>query len=187
MKSILLILITLFSLHLKAQELKIEPVYGIESTRREFPEPANQITKTYLGLSLVYGIPLISAELEVAQSIFHDSYPSTDTKVKSTTNRAMLGIRSYPLTSKYFGWYFRAGMRAKQETLEITEAGATRTEKKPMYLDPYGGSGLTIAFANNFSLNAGVTLVYNRSADVPENEKYDTQYTLSATIKMGNH
>ncbi|MCO4754114.1 MAG: hypothetical protein KC478_06515 [Bacteriovoracaceae bacterium] len=186
MKKVLTILAIMGVAQASAAELKIQPVYSLETTRREYPAPASQITKTYLGISALYGVPLLSAEFEVAQSTYTDSFPSSDSEVTSVTKRAMLGIRSYPLTSKYFGWFLRAGARAKQETLDIKESGVSRTEERPVYLDPYAGTGITITLGKVAALNASATMVYNNSADVDESEKYDTQYTLSATFKIGN-
>ncbi len=98
----------------------------------------------------------------------------------------MLGVRSYPIASQYFGLFVRAGARAKQETLKIKESGDGRTEELPVYIDPYAGAGLTVALANNFALNAGATLVANGSSDADSEDRYDVQYTLSATFRMGN-
>lgn len=186
MKKFILYLLFL-PLPLLAQQLKIEPLYSLESTRREYPKPPNQVTKTFLGLSVLYGTPLFSWEFEIAQASYSDSFPATNSEVTSVTKRAMLGVRSYPITSQYWGWYLRAGVRAKQETLDIKENGVSRKEELPVYIDPYAGTGVTLALAGNFSLNGSATLVYNRSADVEnESDRYDVQYTLSATIKVGN-
>ena len=188
MKKLILFITFLFlPLTSFAQQFKLEPLYGYETTRREFPKPANQITKSYLGVNILYGVPLLSLEFEVAQGTHTDHFVEQDLKVKSTTRRAMLGARSYPIVSKYYGWYFRAGMRAKQEIMDITEAGVSRKETDPVYLDPYAGTGITITLGSTFALNAGATLVYNRSADVErESQRYDIQYTLSGSFKVGN-
>lgn len=164
--------------------LRIAPVYGIERTQRQFPEPPKYVTKTFLGMRAVYGVPLISMEFEVGQSISKDDFPANDMSVTYTTQRAMLGIRSYPIRSKYIGVFFRAGGRAQKETRDITEAGVKTKEENPVNFDPYAGTGITLAFANNFALNAGATLVYNRDASA--SEQYDTQYTFSFTIKAGS-
>lgn len=167
-----------------AQALKLEPVYGIERTQRMFPEPPKYITKTFLGMRAVYGVPLISAEFEVGQSITKDDFPADDMSITYTTQRALLGIRSYPIRSQYIGIFFRAGGRAQKEERKITEAGVERTEETPINFDPYAGTGITLAFANNFALNAGATLTYNRDASA--SEQYDTQYSFSFTIKAGS-
>lgn len=183
-----LIICTLFLLILPltthAAALKIEPVYGIERTQRQYPEPPKYITKTFVGMRAVYGVPLISMEFELGQSLNKEDFPNDNLSVTYTTQRAMLGIRSYPMKSKYFGVFFRAGARAQKETRDITESGVESQEESPINFDPYGGAGLTLAFANNFALNAGATLIYNRDADA--SEQYDTQYSFSFTIKAGS-
>lgn len=185
---ILLISFTLFifSQNSDAAEgaVSIEPLYGVERTQRLYPKPAAYTTRTFVGARGTYGTPLLAAELEVSQSNSQDDFPDTDEKVKYQTQRAMLGIRTYPISSKYFGVFFRAGGRAQKNTREITKSGVTTKEEDPLSLDPYAGTGLTIAFASNFALSAGATLMYNRNA--PASEQYDTQYTFSFTIRAGN-
>lgn len=164
--------------------LKVSPVYGIERTQRQFPKPPKYVTKTFLGMRAVYGVPLISAEFEVGQSISKDDFPADDMHVTYTTQRALLGIRTYPIASKYIGVFFRAGGRAQKETRDTTEAGVKTKVEGPINFDPYAGTGFTLAFADNFALNAGATLAYNRNAAA--SEQYDTQYSFSFTIKAGS-
>jgi hypothetical protein len=185
MKKLILILLFIFSYNLFAADsaLTIEPLYGVERTQRVFPEPAKIVTRTFLGVRANYGVPLLSAELELTQSLDDEEF-SDGMKVAYTTQRAMLGVRSYPYTSQYFGAYFRAGVRAQKTKHEITEDGEKRTEESDIEYDPYGGAGITIAFANNFALNAGATLVYNKHA--VDGEQFDTQYTFGFTIRAGN-
>lgn len=179
-----LVLFTLFTLKAQAGALRIEPVYGIERTQRQFPEPPKYVTKTFLGMRAIYGVPLISAEFEVGQSIQKDDFPAENLEVTYTTQRALLGIRSYPIRSKMLGIFFRAGARAQKETRDIVENGVESQEEGAINFDPYAGTGLTIVLGNNFALNAGATLVYNRDADA--SEQYDTQYSFSFTIKAGS-
>lgn len=174
----------LFTLTTKA-ELKIEPVYGVERTLRQYPEPARYRTNTFLGMRAIYGSPEISGELEVNQSIFQESFPDQDIEVTYTTQKALLGMRSYPIKSKFVGFYIRGGIRAQIQKRDITEEGENRLEEDPLSIDPYAGTGLTLAFANNFALNAGATLVYNKNA-ADEAEKFDTRYTFAVTVKAGN-
>lgn len=181
--SIIAILFT-FSTQLLAagSTFTFEPLYGVERTQRAFPKPAKIVTRTFLGARANYGVPILSAELEVAQSLDDEDFSGQ--KVSYTTQRAMLGIRSYPFVSKYFGAYFRAGVRAQKTKVEVTEAGETETDEGDIEYDPYAGTGLTIAFGNNFALNAGATLVYNKTA--VEGEQFDTQYSFGFTIRAGN-
>jgi hypothetical protein len=181
MKSLILTLLIFCSTSAIAAELKIEPVYGVERTQRQYPEPPKYVTRTVLGMRALYGVPLISAELEVNQSTFTDSFPDSNEEVTYTNQRAMLGIRSYPIRSKVVGIFFRAGARAKQQTRDIKSGGSTTTEKDEIQYDPYAGTGITLVLTNLFALNAGATLAYNKDAD--PDDQYDVQYTFSFTIK----
>jgi hypothetical protein len=183
--TLILIFTFLFSLTVPAATpgLSIEPLYGIERSQRLFPAPAKTITKTFLGVRGVYGTKLISGELEVSQASNNEEFSATDTKVEYTTQRAMLGVRTYPFTSQYLGLFFRAGARAQMIKRKVTTPTETSNEDSPLTFDPYAGAGVTLAFSNNFALSAGATLVYNR--DAPSSEQYDTQYNLSFTIRAG--
>lgn len=184
MKNLILLSITLFSFLSFSQELKVEPLYSFEKTYRIEPAPAKYVTRTYLGVRATYGVTLLSGELEVAQSTDSDTFPADSSEVEYTTQRAMLGIKSYPFKTQYVGAYLRAGMRAKKEKRETTIGSVTTTEEDDIILDPYAGAGLTAAISSFFALNAGITLVYNRNA--PEGKQYDQQLTFSFTIKAGN-
>lgn len=185
MKNLILIfLLTLTSLNSNSAELKIEPVYGVERTQRQFPKPARYRTETFIGARALYGTPIFSAELELNTSTDTEEFPDEDQKVKYNNQKVLLGFRSYPITSEIFGLYLRFGARASKQTREITQAGSTTKEEDGIILDPYAGTGVTISLANAFALNAGATLVYNRNA--LDSEKFDTRYTLSFTIKAGS-
>lgn len=184
MKNITLLLLSLLPLSLLSQELKIEPLYSFEKSYRIEPAPAKYVTRTYLGIRATYGVPLLSGELEVAQSTGTDNFPTTNSKVDYTTQRAMLGIKSYPFKTKYIGAFFRSGLRAKKEDREITTSGVTTNTEGEIIIDPYAGAGLTVGISSIFALNAGATLVYNRNA--PEGKKFDQQLNFSFTIKASN-
>lgn len=169
----------------QASELKIEPVYGVERTQRLQPEPARYKTETFIGARALYGTPAFSLEFEVNTSRDTEEFPDDDLEITYLSQKALIGFRSYPIRGKYFGMFFRAGARGVQNTREITEAGVDRKEEDPIRFDPYAGTGLTLAFANNFALNAGATLVYNRNAE-DEDEMFDTRYTFSFTIRAGS-
>lgn len=186
MKKYLTLLILLNSSNLvHGADLKIEPVYGFERTQRLYPEPARYRTTTFLGLRALYGDPKFSLEAELNQSTSSEEFPEDDLKVEYIDRKALLGFRTYPLTSKIFGWFLRFGARAQKNTRNIEEASESRTEEDPLTFDPYAGTGLTLVLGNNFSLNGDATLIYNRNAE-SESEKYDTRYSLSFTIRAGN-
>lgn len=181
------VLLTVFlflSSSLLFAEIKIEPVYGFERTQRLFPKPTRYVTETFLGIRALYGKPIFSLEAEVTQSQSSEDFPDDNQKVKYSTQKAMLGFRTYPVQSKYFGAYFRFGARASKITMEITENGTTETDEQPINVDPYAGAGFSIVFGNNFSLNSGATLVYNKNA--PSSEQFDTRYTFSFTIRASS-
>lgn len=184
-KITLTFLVLLFTLSVNANELKIEPVYGVERTQRLYPEPARYRTTTFLGLRALYGKPIFSLEGEISQSTSKEEFPSDNLEVEYIDKKALLGFRTYPLTSQIFGVFLRFGARAQKNERKIVENGESRTENDALTFDPYAGTGLTVAIANNFSLNAGATLIYNKNAE-SESEKYDTRYSFSFTIKAGN-
>ncbi len=170
--------------HSAENSLSIEPLYGIERTQREYPKPAKYTTRTFIGIRGIYGTSLLSGELEVSQSNSSDEFPDDNEKVDYSTQRAMVGLRSYPLTSQYVGVFLRAGARAQINKRTIKRANETVEEEDPLTFDPYAGTGVTVAFGSVFALSAGATLMYNRNA--PSSEQYDTQYTLSFTFRAGN-
>lgn len=184
MKNLIILSLSFLSLSLLAQELKIEPLYSFEKSYRIEPAPAKYITRTYIGIRATYGVPLLSGELEVAQSTGTDDFPASNSKIDYTNQRAMLGIKSYPFKTQYIGAFFRSGLRAKKEDREVTTAGNTTSTEGEIIIDPYAGAGVTIGISSIFALNAGATLVYNRNA--PEGKKFDQQLNFSFTIKASN-
>lgn len=158
----------------------VEPIYGMETALVRYPEPARYKTRAMYGARAIYGATFLSGELEVSQAKSRDDYPSINQKVEDTSDRAAVGIRSTLPMSEYAAVYFRAGGRASQGKSIVTTDGVSEEKDNPLRVDPYGGAGLQLAFASNFALNAGVTLVRNS-----ENE-YDSQYTLGLTTKFGS-
>lgn len=186
MKKLIVLLISLFTLTTSlAAELKIEPVYGVERTQREFPAPARYKTSTFLGMRALYGIPAFSVEFEVNQGTSKEEFKEDNLEVTYIDQKALLGFRSYPIHSKYLGWFFRFGARAQKNKREIVENGVQTNEEDPLKFDPYAGIGITIVAGQAFALNAGATLVYNRDAE-NKSEQYDTRYSFSFTIKAGS-
>lgn len=167
-----------------ASELKVEPLYSIERTLRAYPAPSKMVTNYYLGLKAIYGVPLISAEFEVAQSTRVENFQEDGKKVDYTNQRLMLGARSYPYKTEYIGVYLRAGARAKKEIRETSENGDNTLSDSGIDLDPYAGVGLTVQFGEIFSMNAGSTLAYNKNATGSDSQ-YDIINTLSFSMKAG--
>ena len=180
----ILILATCFTSAIFAQTLKVEPLYGFERTYRIEPAPAKYVTRNYLGARATYGTSLLSGELEVSQSEDKDSFPDSNQSIEYTIIRALLGIKSYPIRSEYFGAYARAGGRYRKEDRTIETNGVTTEDKGEGKIDPYAGAGLTVALNNFFALDAGVTYIYND--DMPSGKEWDRQLSLSISFKLGN-
>jgi hypothetical protein len=185
MKSIQQFLLLIFSIVLSflaeaaESKLTLEPLYGVETSLVRFPEPARYVSRATYGARVLYGITLLSGELEYTEAQSRKDYPGPDQKVYDKSQRASLGVRSTYGLSSYLGFYFRFGGRASQGTTEVTTAGVTETHDNPLRIDPYGGAGLQLAFASNLALNAGVTMIRNQEG------KYDSQYTLGLTARFG--
>ena len=165
-------------------ELKIEPVYGFERTQKELPKPKKYRTTSYVGVRLLWGVPRTAFEFEVNTSNAKDDLPEENLEYKYQTNTALIGFRHYIAHGKNVGWFFRAGARARQETITEIKNGIEDKKDPSINFGPYAGSGLTLAYGTMFALNASATLVYNKDAD--PKEQYDTRYGLSFTIKAGN-
>ena len=184
MKTLVLVLLFSSSFILHAAELKVEPVYGVERTQRHFPKPTRYKTETFFGVRALYGVPVFSFELELNLSHDKEDFPDSNLEVTYKSQKAMLGARINPLANEFLSYYFRAGLRASKQSRDIKENGENRTEDDPLNFDPYAGVGGTLRFGANFALNAGATLIYNKNAE--ESEKFDTRYTFSFTMKVGN-
>ena len=176
------LIIFLFCANTFAADLKIEPVYGFERTLQAEPKPARYRTDIFLGVRATYGNDLIAGELEVNQS--NSENEINDVKVKTQNQNLLAGLRLVPLSGKFYNYYLRGGMRARQGTTEITQNGETNKTTTGTQLDPYAGTGLIINLAGVLSLNASATLVYNRNAET--DEQYDTQYALGFSFGFGN-
>lgn len=157
-----------------------EPLVGVETALVRYPEPARYVTRAMYGARALYGITALSGEVEYTEAQSRKDYPSINQKVYDKSQRASLGIRSTLPLGTYLGIYARLGGRASQGKTEITTAGVTESKDSPLRVDPYAGTGLQLAFSNNFALNAGVTLIRNGE------DKYDSQYSLGLTARFGN-
>lgn len=159
--------------------LTFEPLYGMETVLVRYPDPPRYVTRATYGARVLYGVTLLSGELEYTEAFSNKSYPGSDQKVEDRSQRLSVGLRTTIPMSQYIGIYFRAGGRATQGESKVTTAGVTENHKDPLHVDPYAGAGLQLAFHNNFALNAGATLIQNGEG------KYDSQYTLGLTVRFG--
>lgn len=171
----------LFSLATFAADSKVtfEPLYGMETVLVRYPDPPRYVTRATYGARVLYGVTLLSGELEYTEAFSNKSYPGSDQKVEDRSQRLSVGLRTTIPMSQYLGIYFRAGGRATQGESKVTIADVTETHKDPLHVDPYAGAGLQLAFHSNLAVNAGATLIQNAEG------KYDSQYTLGLTVRFG--
>jgi hypothetical protein len=161
-------------------KLTFEPLYGVETSLVRYPEPMRYVTRATYGARLLYGTTLFSGEAEYTEARSRKDYSNPEQKIEDSIQRASLGIRStFPL-GPYLGWYFRFGGRASQGETVITTNGVSETRENPLRLDPYGGSGLQLAFSSYLALNAGVMLIRNAEG------KFDSQYTMGLSARFGS-
>ena len=161
-------------------KLVIEPLYGVETALVRFPEPARYITRGTFGARVLYGVTLLSGELEYTEAHSNESYPGSNQKVEDKSQRLGVGIRSTVAIGNSLGIYARLGGRATQGNSKVTTAGVSENHEDPLHVNPYAGAGLQFAFASSLALNAGVTMIQNAE------DKYDKQYTLGLTARFGN-
>lgn len=164
-----------------SMSVRFEPLYGVEHTQNRYPEPARFTTRTFFGARVLAGVPLLSAELEATQANDRRDYPSDNQKVEDQVQRAMLGVRSTYALGSFLGFYLRAGARGTKQKTTITDTtNDTKVVKEPpIGWDPYAGTGLQLAVANNLALSAGATWIF------PDEGKPDVQYTFGFTVKFG--
>lgn len=160
-------------------KLLFEPLYGVETALVRFPEPPRYVTRATYGARVLYGTNPLSFESEYTEAQSRKDYPSEDMKVEDKAQRLSVGLRSTLALGNYLGVYVRAGGRATQGNTKVTTAGVAENHDNPLHVDPYAGAGVQLAFATNFALNAGVTMIRNAE------DKYDAQYTLGLTARFG--
>ncbi len=157
----------------------IEPIYGVETALVQYPEPPRYKTRATYGARALYGVTLLSGELEYTTSNSREDYPAQDKVVTDKVERANLGIRSTFPMGKYIGFYLRAGGSASRGKTTVKTAGVEETHDRALTINPYAGTGLQVAFASNLAINAGVTLIRNSESE------YDAQYTLGLSARFG--
>jgi hypothetical protein len=161
--------------------VRFEPLYGVEHTQNRYPEPARYTTRSFFGARVIAGVPILSLEVEGTQANDRRDYPSENQKVEDEVQRAMVGLRSTYALGSFVGFFLRAGARGtKQKTTVMgTATEAKEVKEPPIQWDPYAGTGLQLALASNFALNAGATWIF------PDSGKPDVQYSFGFTVKFG--
>lgn len=164
-----------------AWSVKFEPLFGVEHTSNPQPEPARYSTRSFFGLRVLAGVPLLSLELEGTQSNGRRDYPGDNQKIEDEVQRAMVGLRSTVPTTQWFAIFGRAGFRGTKQKTTITNTLDSTKEVKdpPIAWDPYAGAGAQLALGSLFAVSAGATWIFT-DAGAP-----DVQYTLGATVKFG--
>lgn len=160
-----------------ANRFTFEPLVGTETVLVNYPTP-NYHTRATYGARVLYGVTLFSGEVEYTQAQSDKSYSGGD-EVETKSQRLSLGFRSTFPMGKYFGFHFRAGGRASQGETKVVKSGVSDTKQDPKVIDPYGGAGIQLAFANNLALNLGITLIRNSE------DEYDKQYTVGLSTRFG--
>lgn len=169
-----------FSSGTQSGNLRIVPIVGYERVQKVTPTPRTK-DRFYYGLRAVYGVPLLSAELQATQAKDTEILNDGDLTIKETANTGMLGIRSSFSHQSMLSTFLRAGGHARQSEIEQTENGVTTTTKPAVYLSPYAGTGLTLRLGQIFSLNAGITVIFTGR---PKGDDYDYQTDLGFNINF---
>jgi hypothetical protein len=182
-KQFITLFFLLFSSGVFAQKggmkLTLEPIYGLESKLVRYPPPEGYVTGATYGARVILGINILSLEGEYTTFKSREEYPTLNTKVEDTAERLSVGLRSTLPLGKFFAFYLRAGGRASQGESIVTTSGVPETKPDPLIVNPYAGAGVQIAIHSNFALNGGATLIRNGE------DKYDTQYTLGVSARVG--
>ncbi len=155
-------------------------MYGFENMYRKTPEPPKFIRSTTIGARATYGVPYLSAELEVSRGTNTEDQFSPSKKIETTRESARLGIKSEYRMAQLLSVYVRLGARAKKDIFESTVSGVTEKTESPVDVDPYFGTGLRFRIGQEFSLNAGATATEVINED--GQKEYEMQTTLSWTM-----
>ncbi len=162
----------------------IEPLYGFERVQKFYPLPARYRTRSFLGVRAILGPRLLSGEVEVTHASDTEEFPDQDLKVKETSKKGKLGVRSTLKAGNYLGFFLRAGMQVRDNDLEITENGVSRSEDPAPRWDPYAGTGVQVAIADVVALTGGVTAIF--AEDIANHRDYEYQYSLGVTFRVGS-
>lgn len=132
---------------------------GFERVQKVTPTPRTK-TRMFYGLRALYGVPLLSAELQVTQAKDNETLEEGNLLLKETATTGMLGIYSSFNHASMLSSYFRAGGHGRKTEIEQTRAGETTKSEPSVRLSPYAGAGLNFRLAQFFSLTAGLTVIF---------------------------
>ncbi|MBC7691778.1 MAG: hypothetical protein H7222_08405 [Methylotenera sp.] len=158
----------------------VVPIIGFERTQKLVPTP-HATTRLIYGVRVTAGVRLLSLESEYTHGMDSEAFPLQNLTTRDTADRVKLGIRSTFAMSSFLSTFLRAGGQATRNVHEETNSGvSTKTTDKIKY-SPYAGTGLDIRLFHNFSLTAGLTVVFNQFPDLKKN---DYQTTAGFTIRF---
>lgn len=161
--------------------VRFEPLYGVEHTTNRYPEPPRSTTRTFYGLRVIAGAPLLALELEGTQAQDTRRYESENQKIEDQVTRLLFGVRSTVPATSWFDVFARGGARGtlQKTTITDTATGTKDVKDPPLGWDPYAGAGLQITLAQLFAVSAGATWFFVDDAPA------DVQYSLGFTLKFG--
>lgn len=149
--------------------LRIQPIVGYERVQKITPV-ARTTNRLYYGFRALYGITLISGELQVTQAREDEVLNNGTLTINETATTGMLGIFSQFSHKSILSTFLRAGGHARKSEIKSTENGLTTLNKPSVRLSPYAGTGLSLRFGRFFSLSAGLTVVFTGQPDSSDHE-----------------
>lgn len=162
------------------ENLRIQPIVGYERVQKVTPT-ARTTNRLYYGFRALYGVPLLSGELQVTQAKEDETLNNGTLTINETATTGMLGIYSQFSHKSILSTYLRAGGHARKSEIETTENGVTTKTTPSVRLSPYAGTGLTFRLGRFFSLTAGLTVVFTGQ---PQSSDHEYQTDLGFNINF---
>ncbi len=177
---ILLNISTAFSASATGGLLTVNPIVGYERVQKLMPTPHTRDRLVY-GFRVMFGIPLLSLELEATKADDKEVFVAEDMTVLEESYAGKLGIRSSISMASIFSWYLRAGGHARKKTETITKAGVETVNEPALRVSPYAGAGFRFTIGPNLAVNGGVTAIFTGKPKGSDRE-YQTTLGFSAGI-----
>ena len=163
-----------------AASAQFEPIVGYERVQK-FEPTARTKERLIFGGRGSYGVPLLSAELEVTRGNDTEDFPSRNLTIEETATNVMLGLRSRVYHGSIFRFYLRGGGHARKREIERTENGVTTEREPAVFVSPYAGTGIRMELNNMLELNAGVTAIFTGK---PKGSDREYQTTLGFAFRI---
>jgi hypothetical protein len=161
-------------------DVTIEPIVGYNFSHSDTPTP-HFISMLIYGARVTAGHKLLAAEGEFTRGSSNEGFTNPTQTVTTTKDNVKLGLRSSPPLTSWMSILARAGGQASRQKIETNQSGTSTTENGTWEIRPYAGTGLQISLAQNFSLAAEATYVFN---DLKDWSRNDIQTTLSLKIDL---